>query len=109
MAFALWFSVRAEEMLWRFPSFRAKRWLHVLPLLACWLSFEQLHEYWGLAFPWLHLGNAFNGMPYLVQWYQFVGNSGGTLWVLEGHDDSEYKGVAKFNCLIAVSVPGFLS
>ena len=82
MAFALWFSVRAEEMLWRFPSFRAKRWLHVLPLLACWLSFEQLHEYWGLAFPWLHLGNAFNGMPYLVQWYQFVGNSGGTLWVL---------------------------
>ena len=66
MAFAIWFSARAEELLWRFPSFRSQRWLHVLPLLACWISFEQLHEYWGLAFPWLHLGNTFNGMPYLV-------------------------------------------
>ena len=31
MAFALWLSARAEELLWRFPSFRSQRWLHVLP------------------------------------------------------------------------------
>ena len=109
MAFALWFSVRAEELLWRFPSFRSQRWLHVLPLLACWISFEQLHEYWGLAFPWLHLGNTFNGMPYLVQWYQYVGTTGGTLWVLLVAYTLHMQGTASKRALWLFITPALLS
>ena len=109
MAFALWFSVRAEELLWRFPKFRTRRWLHVLPLLACWISFEQLHEYWGLAFPWLHLGNTFNGMPYLVQWYQFLGTSGGTLWVLLVAYTLHMRGTTSKRALWLFITPAFLS
>ena len=33
MAFALWLSARAEELLWRFPSFRSQRWLTFYPCL----------------------------------------------------------------------------
>lgn len=109
MAFAIWFSARAEELLWRFPSFRSQRWLHVLPLVACWISFEQLHEYWGLAFPWLHLGNTFNGMPYLVQWYQFLGTTGGTLWVLLVAYTLHMRGTTSKRALWLFITPALLS
>lgn len=51
-------------------------------LIAFWLSFEYLHQIWELTWPWLTLGNAFATKPDWVQWYEFTGNSGGSLWVL---------------------------
>ena len=79
MAFALWFGVRAREMLVRLGIGSKVSWISVI---ASWMAFEHLHEYWGLSFPWLHLGNTFFDWPELVQWYEFVGTPGGTLWVL---------------------------
>ncbi|MCC5945430.1 MAG: apolipoprotein N-acyltransferase [Bernardetiaceae bacterium] len=50
---------------------------------ACfWIGFEYLHLNWQLSFPWLNLGNAFGSMPAWVQWYEYTGALGGTLWVL---------------------------
>jgi apolipoprotein N-acyltransferase len=51
-------------------------------LPAYWLSFEQLHYTWDLAWPWLALGNVFSTMPALVQWYEFTGVPGGSTWIL---------------------------
>lgn len=51
-------------------------------LIAFWLSFEYLHQTWEITWPWLTLGNVFAEFPQLVQWYEFTGSSGGTLWVL---------------------------
>ncbi len=47
-----------------------------------WISFEYLHYYWELSYPWLTLGNVFSITPSLVQWYSLTGVLGGTFWVL---------------------------
>lgn len=51
------------------------------PLVAYWFCFEFLHLNWDLTWPWLNLGNAFAATPELVQWYEYTGAFGGTLWV----------------------------
>ncbi|NSL88488.1 apolipoprotein N-acyltransferase [Chitinophaga sp. Mgbs1] len=51
-------------------------------LIVYWLTFEYIHQTWELSWPWLVLGNAFAGRPGWIQWYEFTGVSGGTLWVL---------------------------
>ena len=48
-----------------------------------WLAFEYLHlQDWGLSWPWLTLGNVFASKTYWVQWYEYTGTSGGSLWIL---------------------------
>ena len=51
-------------------------------LIFYWISFEYLHLNWDLNWPWLNLGNGFAGFYKWVQWYEFTGAMGGTLWVL---------------------------
>lgn len=47
-----------------------------------WLAFEYIHHNWDLTWPWLTLGNVFSSYPSVVQWYEFTGVLGGSLWVL---------------------------
>lgn len=47
-----------------------------------WLGFEYLHLNWDLSWPWLTLGNVFANDTYLVQWYEYTGVFGGSLWIL---------------------------
>ncbi len=51
-------------------------------LIPVWLSFEYLHTLWELAWTWLTLGNIFSFTHNWVQWYEFTGVSGGSLWIL---------------------------
>ena len=51
-------------------------------LAAYWITFEFLHMRWELTWPWLTLGNGFAEWPSLVQWYEFTGAYGGSLWIL---------------------------
>jgi len=51
-------------------------------LILFWLTFEYIHLNWELSWPWLTIGNVFATHPGWVQWYEFTGTSGGTLWVL---------------------------
>lgn len=51
-------------------------------LVVLWLAGERLHHSWDLQWPWLSLGNVFGTQPAWVQWYEFTGMLGGTLWVL---------------------------
>lgn len=50
--------------------------------IAVWISYEYIHHHWFLAFPWLSLGNVFGTAVFFVQWYEYTGVLGGTLWVL---------------------------
>lgn len=50
--------------------------------IVAWLAFEYLHYRWDGTWTWLTLGNAFAGVPWLVQWYEYTGVAGGTLWIL---------------------------
>lgn len=50
-------------------------------LVFFWIAFEYIHMQWDISWPWLTLGNVFANTPGAVQWYEFTGVSGGTLWV----------------------------
>ena len=56
--------------------------LGYVAFIVCWLSFEYLHLNWDLSWPWLTLGNVFANVPGIVQWYEYTGVLGGSLWVL---------------------------
>ncbi|MFY0252327.1 apolipoprotein N-acyltransferase [Chitinophaga sp. 30R24] len=51
-------------------------------LIVYWLTFEYIHQTWEFSWPWLILGHAFALHPGWIQWYEYTGTSGGTLWVL---------------------------
>ncbi len=53
-----------------------------LAFFTLWIAAEYLQYNWELDFPWLMLGNTFANTPILVQWYEYTGVFGGTLWVL---------------------------
>lgn len=55
---------------------------YAVVLIAYWLGWEFLHLNWELSWPWLTLGNAFAQKPEWVQWYEYTGVFGGSLWVL---------------------------
>lgn len=50
--------------------------------IVYWITFEFIHLNWELTWPWLTLGNAFSSMTPIVQWYEYTGALGGTLWIL---------------------------
>lgn len=86
-------------------------------LVAGWLAFEHLHFDWDLQWPWLTLGNVFAVRTDWVQWYEWTGTLGGSLWVwvvnlLVAHGISAYRqgrqGIAKRTALwatLAVLLP----
>ncbi|MBO5759353.1 MAG: apolipoprotein N-acyltransferase, partial [Rikenellaceae bacterium] len=71
-------------MLYHFVSKRAPKSLAYVVLVAAWVAGEHLYNISQASFPWLNLGNGFShGFgPMLVQWYEWTGVYGGTLWVL---------------------------
>jgi len=54
----------------------------LFPFLFIWIGYEHFHLSWDLAWPWLNLGNALATAPKLIQWYEFTGVRGGTLWII---------------------------
>ena len=50
--------------------------------VAIWLSFEKFHLGWEFTWPWLNLGNAFSEYPKIIQWYDTIGATGGSFWIL---------------------------
>jgi apolipoprotein N-acyltransferase len=58
-----------------------EQWGHVI-FICFWLTFEFLHLDWDLTWPWLTLGNVFAAAPFAVQWYEYTGVFGGSLWIL---------------------------
>jgi apolipoprotein N-acyltransferase len=58
-----------------------KAWGYLF-LVCTWTAFEFLHMDWDLTWPWLNLGNGFAAYPNLVQWYEYTGTGGGTIWIL---------------------------
>lgn len=53
-----------------------------MALIAYWTAFEFLHLDWDLSWSWLNLGNGFASYYKWIQWYEYTGTFGGTVWVL---------------------------
>ena len=73
LAFATWHFFNKQKM----PKL-------VVPIMfiAFWCSWEYLHLHWDISWPWLSLGNVFAPCTQIVQWYEYTGAFGGTIWVL---------------------------
>lgn len=56
--------------------------LGYMALVVFWITFEYFHYHWDIEWPWLTLGNGFANNIKLIQWYEFTGALGGSLWVL---------------------------
>lgn len=50
--------------------------------LSSWIALEFLHMQWSLSFPLFQLGNYLAAWPSLIQWYEWTGVLGGSLWFL---------------------------
>lgn len=51
-------------------------------LIPYWMAFELLTYWWSIKWPWLNLGHAFSTRHEWIQWYEYSGVAGGTLWIL---------------------------
>ena len=51
-------------------------------LIPYWMAFELLTYWWSIKWPWLSLGHVFSSRVSWIQWYEYTGVAGGTLWVL---------------------------
>jgi apolipoprotein N-acyltransferase len=69
-------------LLFYFTKKKMGPWIGYGSLLIYWITFEYIHHNWELSWPWLTLGNAFATHPGWVQWYQYSGSTGGTVWIL---------------------------
>ena len=46
------------------------------------MGYEHFDNIWDLAWPWFNLGNALVTAPRLIQWVEFTGVRGGSLWII---------------------------
>lgn len=56
--------------------------LSTIFFITLWICFEKFHLNWDFSWPWLNLGNVFSEKTAIIQWYEYTGVFGGTLWVL---------------------------
>lgn len=66
-------------------KFKAGNLYGLLFLPAIWLSFEKFHLSWEMTWPWFNLGNGFSNFHQWIQWYEFTGTFGGSLWIIVGN------------------------
>lgn len=77
-------SLLSALVFWIFHAVRIKSGNKIgyFTFVIFYLGFEYLHHNWELAYPWLTLGNNFAKEIYAIQWYEFTGVLGGSLWIL---------------------------
>ena len=63
-------------------SKKAPRPLAYTTLVAAWIATEYWYTVGDFSWPWLILGNGFSHDVWAVQWYEYTGVFGGSLWVL---------------------------
>lgn len=73
MSFVFWLSSLVGRRTGRFTGLAV--------LVSTWLTYEQLTMIIPIFSPWLNPGNVFGNIPALVQWYEYTGTAGGTLWI----------------------------
>lgn len=77
-----WWSI-IPFMLYHVVSKRGPKALAYATLITTWIAGEYLYtQAPALSFPWLVLGNGFADDAWAVQWYEYTGVFGGSLWVL---------------------------
>jgi len=68
----LYFSIQQKQ----------NKFVAAVAFISLWMLFEYIHLNWQLSWPWLSIGNAFASQTNWIQWYEYTGIAGGTIWVL---------------------------
>ena len=50
-------------------------------LMVTWIAWERFYFDAEISWPWLVLGNSFARTTWAIQWYEFTGSLGGSLWI----------------------------
>lgn len=64
--------------------FSKKKFTGTLPyifLMVTWIAWERFYFDAEISWPWLVLGNSFARTTWAIQWYEFTGSLGGSLWI----------------------------
>ena len=67
--------------LFRWSKKRFKGALSYIFLMVAWISWERFYFDAEISWPWLVLGNSFARSIDSIQWYEFTGALGGSLWI----------------------------
>ena len=97
--FAIFYNSVQMLLMWLLFRLAKKRLQGVLPyifLAAMWIAWERLYYSVDISWPWLNLGGAFAQSTRTVQWYEYTGLLGGSLWVW-------LSNLGIFGMLVAVS------
>ena len=82
--YAIFHSSWQMLLIWLLFRLAKKKMGGALPyifLAAMWIAWERLYYSVDISWPWLTLGGAFARSTRTVQWYEFTGTMGGSLWV----------------------------
>ena len=82
--FAILANAAQMLLVWLLFRLARKKMQGVLPyifLAAMWIAWERRYFDVDISWPWLTLGGAFAQSTRTVQWYEFTGTLGGSLWI----------------------------
>ncbi len=79
--FANAFQMSAVFGLFRLSKKKFSGALPYIFLAAAWIAWERFYFDAEISWPWLVLGNSFARTIWAVQWYEFTGTLGGSLWI----------------------------
>ena len=74
MSFIFWLALLVRR--------RINNFIGYVALVTFWLAYEHLALNVKIISPWLNLGNTLGYQPAFIQWYEYTGIAGGTLWIL---------------------------
>jgi apolipoprotein N-acyltransferase len=77
-------SLTSSLVFWAFHFTKRKLGspLGYFALIVYWITWEHFYFNAEISWPWLTLGHGFNYNIRLIQWYEYTGVLGGTLWIL---------------------------
>ncbi|MFR9660855.1 MAG: apolipoprotein N-acyltransferase, partial [Rikenellaceae bacterium] len=85
-------------------SKKASKALSYTILISLWITLEYAYTTSDFSWPWLLLGNGLSNDVWAVQWYEFTGLFGGSLWILLTNI-LLFEGVYKSTKLLTI-IPG---
>ncbi|MBQ2243314.1 MAG: apolipoprotein N-acyltransferase [Bacteroidales bacterium] len=82
MSLVFWFYRLFKRQILKRDGASRDSFIPYLFFIVTWLGWEHYYFDAEVSWPWLVLGNAFAGSIKSVQWYEYTGTLGGSLWIL---------------------------
>ncbi|MBO7763962.1 MAG: apolipoprotein N-acyltransferase [Bacteroidales bacterium] len=82
MSLVFWFYRLFKKQILKRDGASRDSFIPYLFFIVTWLGWEHYYFDAEVSWPWLVLGNAFAGSIKSVQWYEYTGTLGGSLWIL---------------------------